>query len=137
MSNKYMRGSVRINVASNAADDIRVAFARDVRLVGVIIAPNATSTEHATNFATITVTDGTTTLFTWSTDSGADGTLTEGTPAGVGPYGTLTATKVLTASAAASQDIDKNGTYEVVVAQTATGVAVDAIVTLIAEPISP
>ena len=107
-----------------------------MRLVGVLLVPNASTADHASNYVALSVSDGTTTLWSWSTQTSGDGALTEGTPAGVSPYATVTAIKALTASASGSQGIDQDGSYKVATVHSGTGAAIDATVVLIAEPIS-
>lgn len=137
MANKYMTLSVRMLNAAGTPDDIRVSFGRNVRLVGVLCVPNVATAAHATNYAIVSVTDGTTSLWTWSTLSSADGAFVEGTPVGVSPYATVGSIKALTASASGSQDVDQDGSFEIVSDQTnGTGAAIDCTVVIIAEPIS-
>jgi len=69
-------------VAATADDDKYIPLPPGTwEIESVVLAPNATSTGHASNFADLNIyeDDGTTVLYNRDTDSGGDGTLTAAT----------------------------------------------------------
>ena len=134
---KQRRVAIELNTNAGVALTKHISFGRTVELSGAILVPNVTSAEDASNYATITIDDGTTTIWQWSTQDSADGTLTAGQTYGVSPdVAALTNAKAfetgIGTGPARSRTADQ--TYRITVTHAGTGVAINANLVLIAKP---
>ena len=100
---KIRRTPLDFSAAAGTPQTRYTSYGRKVNAVGIIFIPETGITADATNYATITVSDGTTTIWSWSTLTSAQGTLTAGEPAGVSPDASLTTARAFETAAGADR----------------------------------